>query len=234
MSDFNDLETLKKVAWKRVDAIVPRFLMRPLSIRITRLLLKTEVTPTQVTLLSFALKLLAALLFLFSNYLLNITAGTLLYFSHVFDCVDGEVARVKNQVTRSGGLLDLFLDRLGDIGVYFSVTLSLFVSRNDPRMLILGMFVIVSDLFPRTTIGQQADASRKGADVEHSPAVGKGFKFGLSGKELILLVASVLDRLPEGMMVIGIVTFSYIVASFSAAYISLKRRERCGEPAMLW
>jgi phosphatidylglycerophosphate synthase len=221
---MSNLEDLKGVAWKKSDAIVPRFLMRPLSIRITSLLIKTNLSPTHVTLFSCGLKLLAAWFFFPGEYSLDIAAGVLLYFSHVFDCVDGEMARVKNQMTRSGALLDIFLDRIGDVLVYFSVSLSLFIVKNDPRMLVLGMFVIASTLF-QSNIGHRADIMKKEVGIESGLGVRKDFYFGPSGIELVLLPASIVGMLPEGMFIIGFVLSSYALARFSVAYVFLRRRE---------
>jgi phosphatidylglycerophosphate synthase len=221
---MSNLEDLKRLAWKKSDAIIPRFLMRPLSIRITSLLIKTGLSPSHVTLFSFGLEVLAAFLFLQGLYLLSIAAAALLYFSHVFDCVDGEIARVKNCATGSGALLDIFLDRVGDVLVYSGVTLSLFTAGNDSALLLLGIFVIASILF-QGCIGYRVGAIMKDAGVESGFSVGKDFYYGTSGIELVLLPASLARMLPEGMLVIGIVTSFWTVARFVAGYASLKRSE---------
>src|SRR3989304_1993480 len=135
---MNDLEHLKRTAWKESDSTAAKLFMRPISIRITKAILRTGIGPTSVTVTAFLVKIAASLLFPLNLYLLTALAGLLVYLSHVLDCVDGELARAKKIASSSGTLLDYFLDRLSDIVLYSSIAIALLISTGDQRTLILG------------------------------------------------------------------------------------------------
>ncbi len=216
-----EFELLRQKAQKDFDTTAARLLMRPLSIRITRILIQTPITANQVTLFSFLLKFMAAFLFLSTEYVLTLTAGIFVYVSHVLDCVDGEIARAKNLESSSGALLDYFLDRLSDIAIYSGVAFGLFLSRNDPAVLALGIFVVGSNLF-MTDVAQKIDKLKGEKHIRRKSRIYEYFYYGGSANTIVLLVASIVGRLFEGMAIIGILSFSYTIARFAEAYIALR------------
>ena len=94
------------------------FLFRKISIRITKYVAMTELTPNQITFFSFLLVLIS-IIFLFTGHL--ITAGILYFLSYVFDNVDGEIARLKNKQSNSGFLFDSTLDRVKEGIIFFAL-----------------------------------------------------------------------------------------------------------------
>jgi CDP-L-myo-inositol myo-inositolphosphotransferase len=154
-------------------------------------------------------------------YLLTVLAGLLVYLSHVLDCVDGELARVRKTASSSGALLDYFLDRLSDIVLYSSITISLVASSGDQMTLILGMLVMASTFF-MTDVGQAAATLRRTTNAER-PGVFRYFYYGGSANTMIILAASVADQLFVGLVLIGVLSFVFTVARFSEAYVVLKQ-----------
>jgi CDP-L-myo-inositol myo-inositolphosphotransferase len=217
----DELELLKKAAWKESDSTAAMLFMRPLSIRITKALLRTRISPASVTVTAFFVKMLACLIFPFNLYLLTVLAGLLVYLSHVLDCVDGELARVRKTASSSGALLDYFLDRLSDIVLYSSITISLVASSGDQMTLILGMLVMASTFF-MTDVGQAAATLRRTTNAER-PGVFRYFYYGGSANTMIILAASVADQLFVGLVLIGVLSFVFTVARFSEAYVVLKQ-----------
>jgi phosphatidylglycerophosphate synthase len=217
---MSDLERLKMVAWKESDSTAARFFMRPLSIRMTKILLPTGIGPTSVTVAAFVVRVIACLLFPLNLYLFTFLAGLLVYFSHVLDCVDGELARAKKATSRSGALLDYFLDRLADIVLYTSITISLLTSTGKQSMLLLGMLVMGSTFF-MTDVGQ-ATAGLRGRIQTKRRKASQYFYYGGSANTMIILIASVLDQLFVGMLLIGILSFAFTVVRFLEAYMVLR------------
>jgi hypothetical protein len=72
---LDDLDALRKVAWNVPGDIVTKLVLRPFSIRITRALFKTAITPTQITLASFVIRMLGAALFLYAQHGLSVLAS---------------------------------------------------------------------------------------------------------------------------------------------------------------
>jgi phosphatidylglycerophosphate synthase len=83
-----------------------RLYMRRLSIRLTRLLAPTSVTPNALTALMIPAGLFAALLVSFSSVWLALGAVLLIQLQLLLDCADGELARWRQTVSPRGLYLD--------------------------------------------------------------------------------------------------------------------------------
>jgi phosphatidylglycerophosphate synthase len=83
-----------------------RMYMRRLSIRLTRLLVATPVTPNALTALMVPTGLLAAFLVTFSSVWLAVAAVFLIQVQLLLDCADGELARWRQTVSPRGVYLD--------------------------------------------------------------------------------------------------------------------------------
>jgi phosphatidylglycerophosphate synthase len=95
---------------KDTDGFMARHIERRISLAISRRLASTDVTPNQMTLVSMAIGLAGAPFFLSSQGLWQ-TVGALLFLAHsILDGCDGELARLKFQESRSGGVLDFWSD----------------------------------------------------------------------------------------------------------------------------
>ncbi len=103
------------------DGLVDAYLNRSCSRLLTRLFLRTPLTPNQITVLSFLTGLLGASCFLLGSYGGSVLGALLLQFSTVLDCVDGEVARVKMLESPLGEWLDITLDTVVHIAIFLGV-----------------------------------------------------------------------------------------------------------------
>lgn len=72
-----------------------RIVTRRISIYITYLLIRTSITPNQVTLLAIIFVLISSTLFTFGNNIYTIVGAIVLQLYVLFDCVDGEIARYR-------------------------------------------------------------------------------------------------------------------------------------------
>lgn len=97
---------------KDTDGFMARHVERPMSLQIVRRLASTAVTPNQITIASAAIGLFGAPFFL-SEFWLWQTVGALLFLTHsIVDGCDGELARLKFQESRWGGVLDFWGDNV--------------------------------------------------------------------------------------------------------------------------
>jgi phosphatidylglycerophosphate synthase len=97
---------------KDSDGFMARHVERPISLQIVRRLASTAVTPNQITIASAAIGLFGAPFFL-SEFWLWQTVGALLFLTHsIVDGCDGELARLKFQESRWGGVLDFWGDNV--------------------------------------------------------------------------------------------------------------------------
>jgi len=100
---------------KPQDGFVSRFLNRPISSRITRLLVKFPIHPSAFTASIFILPVAAGVFFLRGDYLSILLGATIFQIFSVLDGCDGEIARAKNLESKFGERLDNVCDFLGSL-----------------------------------------------------------------------------------------------------------------------
>lgn len=84
--------------------------LRRQSVHLTRLLLRTRLSPNHITLLSLFVSFAAAYGFLAGGYWLALVAALLYYLSTLLDCSDGEVARCTFRTSAFGCWLETVSD----------------------------------------------------------------------------------------------------------------------------
>jgi uncharacterized protein (TIRG00374 family) len=118
---------------KSTDGIFAR-MNRRVSIPISRQLIKTPITPNMVSLFTLALSLVAGAYFAFGGYW-NCLIGALLgVWGSILDGCDGEVARLKLQVSDFGCWLDTICDYLYYFVTFAGVTIGVLRSKGDPSL----------------------------------------------------------------------------------------------------
>jgi 1L-myo-inositol 1-phosphate cytidylyltransferase / CDP-L-myo-inositol myo-inositolphosphotransferase len=97
---------------KDTDGFMARHVERPISLQISRRLAGTVITPNQMSLISVVVGICGGPFFLSSRPLMQ-TIGALLFLAHsILDGCDGELARLKFQQSRWGGVLDFWGDNI--------------------------------------------------------------------------------------------------------------------------
>ena len=139
---------LRQAGGKGADGPVARWLNRPLSIRLSRHLVRWPITPNQISLASFLLSVVAAGLFMAGGYPALAAGGVLAQLASIIDGCDGEVARLKFLGSDYGGWFDAVLDRYADALLLFGLTWHLHhAGGGDPALLagfgaIIGSFMV--------------------------------------------------------------------------------------------
>ena len=116
------------------DGLVDRLLNRPLGRPLSKLLVRTPISPNQVSIVSISIGVASAWFFARGNF---ITGALVFQLCAIIDCVDGDLARALFKQSRLGKWLDLG----GDQVVHFSVfaALGLGVARLDPSVPALAL-----------------------------------------------------------------------------------------------
>src|SRR5581483_8648803 len=124
---------------KDTDGFMARHVERPISLRIARRLASTAITPNQVTLLSVGIGLCGAPFFLSADWLWQ-TIGALLFLAHsILDGCDGELARLRFQESRLGGIIDYWGDNVVHIVIFACIALGWSLSITASWPLLLGL-----------------------------------------------------------------------------------------------
>jgi len=131
---------------KGTDGFMARHFDRRISLQISRQLAPTSVTPSQITLLSTAVGLCGAPFFLSAHWSWQ-TVGALLFLLHsIVDGCDGELARLKFQESRYGGILDVWGDNVVHVAIFACIAAGWALSAAATWPLWLGTAAIVGTL----------------------------------------------------------------------------------------
>lgn len=102
-------------AIKGDDAWFATFVAAPIANRILGRIEHTRVTPNQLTLASMAAAAFAAASFALASYPALLVGALAIQISFVLDCLDGQLARHREQTSAFGAWLDLMGDYLQDV-----------------------------------------------------------------------------------------------------------------------
>ncbi len=125
------------------DGPVSRYINRPVSRRLTRYLVRTPVTPNQISFAAWVLSCLAAVLFALGGYPALAAGGVIAQIASIIDGCDGEIARLKRMQSTFGGWLDAVLDRYADAFLLFGLTWHEFAATGTALSLAIGFAAIV-------------------------------------------------------------------------------------------
>ena len=167
---------LLKQLIKSTDGPVSRFLNRPVSLRISKLLVKTKIKPNLISFTSFLICIFSAFFFSVGNYFPLIIGGLLAQFSSIVDGCDGEVARLKFQESDYGAWFDAVLDRYADAFLLFGLTYHVYSLSGNHLSLLIGFMAILGtfmnsytadkyDGFMKRKLGHGEHYFRMGRDV---------------------------------------------------------------------
>ncbi len=128
---------------KPTDGIVSKIINRRISKLISSKLVKTGITPNQVSLFAFMLMVISSILFASGRWTFLVIGGMLVQISSIIDGCDGEIARLKFQMSRYGSFLDSTLDRYADFLVIFGLAYGYWRLHEDFMVWILGFFALI-------------------------------------------------------------------------------------------
>jgi len=134
---------LLKNLTKPTDGPVSKYLNRPLSTRLTRFLVRTRLTPNQLTFISFLISLLAGGLFALGKYPALVLGGIMAQFASILDGCDGEVAKLKFQKSDYGAWFDAVLDRYADALLILGACFGHWLVYHQLSIWLVGFFAIL-------------------------------------------------------------------------------------------
>ena len=128
---------------KDTDGFMARHVERPISLEISRRLAGTTLTPNQISLISIAVGICGGPFFLSSRPLMQ-TIGALLFLAHsILDGCDGELARLKFQQSRWGGVLDFWGDNVVHAVIFGCMSVGWSLSAGAIWPLALGVAAVL-------------------------------------------------------------------------------------------
>lgn len=184
---------------KKSDSFLSRHMSRPISLAISRRLAATQITPNTMSAVSIAIGLVGALFFLSTSPAYQLT-GALLFLAHsILDGCDGELARLKFQESRWGGLVDFWGDNVVHVAVFSCMAVGWSLAVQALWPLLLGAMAVVGTVGSAGFVYWHTMRERRSAgplftSVVRSPVPG---------------LSRVLDELANRDFIFGVVLLSF-------------------------
>lgn len=137
---------LLKSLVKDTEGFMSRHLERPISLAISRRLAATGVSPNAMTVVSVAIGLAGAAFFLSSSAALQLLGAFLVLAHSILDGCDGELARLKFQESRFGGVLDFWGDNVVHSALFGAIAVEWSRAAGQSWPLALGSAAILGTL----------------------------------------------------------------------------------------
>ena len=191
---------------KETDGFIAKHINRKVSTRISIFLVnsKLNITPNEMTFLSFLTAALSACFFLGKIPFLG---GIMAQISSILDGCDGEIARLTNKTSKEGEILDAVLDRFADGLLIMSITILAYNIVSPP---ITGSLIIALGFLALMGSFSVSYSAAKGLNV------GYEYKRRWAGRDVRLFVIMLAGisaevfplSLPLFLLILVILTFS--------------------------
>jgi phosphatidylglycerophosphate synthase len=126
---------------------------RRISIPISRKLVRYTITPNMVTLFTLGVSFLAGVFFARGGYWNTVLGALLSVWASILDGCDGEVARLKLQVSKFGCWLETICDYLYYLFIFVGMSIGLTRSRGTEAYLVWGGFLLVGAVASFLVVG---------------------------------------------------------------------------------
>jgi phosphatidylglycerophosphate synthase len=125
------------------DGLVDRYFNRPVGRILSRLLVRTAVTPNQVSVSSTIIGLVSAALFAMGTVGTALAGALCLQLSAIVDCIDGDLARALYKQSTLGKWLDIVGDQVVHVAVFLGLGVGLWRSGSSAPVIALGVVAAV-------------------------------------------------------------------------------------------
>lgn len=112
---------------------------RPVGFWLAQRFAALRMSPTGVTLIGGVFGLIAGHLYFYRDLRLNIIGMALHILANALDNADGQLARLTNQQTRRGRIIDSVVDHIIFINIYVNLTLRYFLAGASPAVFLLAV-----------------------------------------------------------------------------------------------
>jgi phosphatidylglycerophosphate synthase len=125
------------------DGLVDTWFNRPLGRWLSKLLVRTSISPNAVTMVHLAIGLAGAWFFAIGTYSSMLLGAVLFQLSSIVDCVDGDIARVLFKESSFGKWLDLAGDQVVHVAVFAAIAIGLMRGGAAPYAGWLGLAAVI-------------------------------------------------------------------------------------------
>ena len=147
VSDQNAVARAEDLLWdscrKPVDGIVARHLNRHVSLFISRRIVGLPISPNQISVVTLVLGILAALLVSVGGYGWLLLGAAVFKLNSILDGVDGELARVRFQMSVVGEWMDTISDDVSNLLFFVALAMGAYRMTGSEGWITLGLLTAV-------------------------------------------------------------------------------------------
>ncbi len=195
---------------KSGDGIVSRIINRKVSIFISKYLVKTGLTPNQISVLNLIIGISSAFLFAKGIFPWIFVGGILAQVTSITDGCDGEIARLKFLSSKFGAWLDDIFDRYIDILIVIGMAYGYWVISQNSSVWLITAFAVMGLAF-------LSYLPTKYRDITNRKFVWHGPKFKRPGRLLLIMFAGITGLIFPTLILIALISnlisISRIIAS---------------------
>lgn len=185
---------------------VSKYINRRVSNLITKALLKTPLTPNQISLASFFLALFAGVLLTSSSYAMILLGALVVQLSSIIDGVDGEIARIKLSTSSFGAWFDTLLDRYADAAIVTGATIGVYTQQPSLLIIVIGFLALLGSVLSsysshtfQTAFGKSFSSLRTRGNRLRIPS-------GRDVRLFIIFICGILNLVLPGLLLIALLT----------------------------
>lgn len=229
---------------KKTDGPISRLINRPLSTRITQILVNTPVTPNQVSVVTLILGLAAGWLAAMGGYGNWLATGLLFQVASILDGTDGELATLTYQGSEFGAWVDTICDNVSYIVFLVGLTVGVHTAGLPSYYVWSGVIGIAAAALSLANINfylLREGKSGSALTVRYSHQSGEGslstimrFVHYLGKRDLLsflVLALAALGQLPLALPLFGVGATLFLLPATTAANLSRLPRTRRMAPA---
>lgn len=166
--DISGKEAIKKTTTemfrsliKDTEGFMSRHFERKISLSFSKILVHTPITPNQMTIVSIVIGIVGAIMIALQKGTWQII-GSFLFLAHsILDGCDGEIARIKFQESRWGGLLDFWGDNIVHAAIFSAIAWEWYISSKLFLPVTLGFFAVFGTFASATIIYRKTMRTKK-------------------------------------------------------------------------
>jgi phosphatidylglycerophosphate synthase len=164
-----------RLSRKQKDIFWNIYVARPIAAVLLQVIAPTPLTPNQVTFIALFMAVgAAAVLALWTSYTGLVAGALLLELSYIFDCVDGQLARLQKRSTPVGAHLDFLMDELKAFLYVSALALRLWLGSGRVLYVVVGLLglAVVAAAISLTTFMRRPEYVATAPAAGQSPSDG--------------------------------------------------------------
>jgi phosphatidylglycerophosphate synthase len=143
-------EYKKSLKMAEVEEVIDLILYRPLAFLLVILVYNTKIKPDHLTIAAIIMGLFGGLFYSAGSYSGCILGALFYLLFNIFDCSDGQLARLKRNGTSVGRLLDGIADYIAAIAIYTGIAIGYSNRTGQPSLMLLllslaGISIIIQE-----------------------------------------------------------------------------------------